>query len=133
MSRVIKFRAWNGDAMEYGGFYIHATGKIRPETNLTRVKEGSHVMQFTGLHDRNGKEIYESDIVKVYFTDYFSNECFTVDDGDVETIFKMKFVDGGWTLETSDGCRAWAYDPCLLDYDIEVIGNIHENPELMEG
>lgn len=60
--REIKFRAWNGDAMEYGGFSVHASsGQIIAAPFITRVTKDAPLMQFTGLHDKNGKEIYEGD------------------------------------------------------------------------
>jgi len=68
--REIKFRAWNGGAMEYGGFSIHATGGISGlAEGLTRITEQSPIMQYTGLKDKNGKEIYEGDIVRVDWND----------------------------------------------------------------
>ena len=72
MSREIKFRAWNGASMEInvmagflGAFYVQG---IDPEDSASMSPfntklEGVELMQFTGLHDRNGKEIYEGDIV----------------------------------------------------------------------
>lgn len=60
MSREIKFRAWNGRAMEYGGFSIHATGKIVDIVEpLTFIKEDSPIMQYTGLKDKSCRGIYE--------------------------------------------------------------------------
>ena len=81
------------------------------------------VMQFTGLHDRNGKEIYEGDIVT--YIDY---------DGNYEYSYTNKGVveydeSGAFYYFTN------RYEIGMLDMDysqIEVIGNIHENPELLQ-
>ena len=67
--------------------------------------------QYTGLKDKNGKEIYEGDIVKYVF----GNKPIRFD------------VGRYWLGETLDDLFG-----AELRYDLEVIGNIHENSELLE-
>lgn len=59
--RQIKFRAWNGTAMEYGGFSIHATGVMYSSSRLSKADADSPIMQYTGLKNK-GVDIYEGDL-----------------------------------------------------------------------
>ncbi|WP_271006695.1 YopX family protein [Listeria seeligeri] len=84
--------------------------KVRPET----------VSQFTGLTDENGKKIFEGDIVEIDVHDHL--------DGNVIK-GKVIFLEGAW-LVTDSG--SFAISLWSEINEIEVIGNIHENPELLE-
>jgi uncharacterized phage protein (TIGR01671 family) len=70
------------------------------------------LMQYTGLKDKNGVEIYEGDIVR--FLDI---------DG-VDSVTEVEFREGGF----------YPFAPDFIHWcNVEVIGNIYENPELLEG
>jgi hypothetical protein len=111
--REIKFRAWNGQAMEYGGFAIHATGKIVDMCPMFDGDEDSPVMQFTGLLDSKGVEIYEGDILKNTHPRWRKSGI---------PPFVME-----WDSDRNGWCD---YSP---KQDFEVIGNIHQNLELVES
>ena len=123
--RTIKFRAWdkwkkkmiqpnNGDFIGW-----HA---------MSNWKDCLEVMQFTGLTDKNGKEIYEGDIVDVLNKNQKYNG----------TTLIVTFEDGCFCLRTKDttefrqavGLRqniVNARNKDLEDPILEIIGNIHEN------
>lgn len=114
--REIKFRCWDklDNKIEYFTFIDMLSEVTRPS-----IHPGSldwELMQYTGLKDKNGKEIYECDIVKHTDCDIgkviFENGCFVVEER------KNKFL----CYSLSDGS-----DPYC-----EVIGNIYENPELLK-
>ena len=106
--RDIKFRAWHKNA-KY--MCCNAT------TDLLD-REWLEFMQYTGLKDENGKEIYEGDIVNIE-----DDKC---------TIEFNNYGFGAKSLEYKDFVLFGEVD--MLDtHVIEVIGNIYENPELLEG
>lgn len=110
--REIKFRAWNGKSM----FYSHNNQVNSDVTQLTcffnRLRDTAPIMQYTGLKDKNGKEIYEGDFV-LPFSDLPKNDKSII----VYEVnqFRIKGKSLYWNWEA----------------DIEVIGNIYENPELL--
>lgn len=116
--REIKFRAWDkkntqmlksseiGNLMfSYGENYDHIT------------KYEAEIMQYTGLKDKNGKEIYEGDICK-----WFSG---LNDAGKVGQIVWLD-TEMGWRFKEN----YIDYPPCIY-LNVEVIGNIYENPALL--
>jgi uncharacterized phage protein (TIGR01671 family) len=89
------------------------------------VKRGEFIlMQFTGLRDKNGKEIYEGDVIEATSENY-----------DDPIVFEVKPTEGGTYLFPEE--MANEFIPLLEDADdqecqLKVIGNIYENPELLK-
>lgn len=76
------------------------------------------LMQSTGLKDKNGKEIFEGDIVKMSKDVYSEPTYYEV----------VRHRGGAYRLESKKhGCELW-----LRHADCEVVGNVYENPELLE-
>lgn len=83
------------------------------------------VGQFTGMIDKNGKKIFEGDIVRSYDPDYPESQ---MDCG----VGQVEFYAGLWYV--SGEVHNSLYDLSTISCkELEVIGNIHDNPELLEG
>jgi len=120
VSREIKFRAWDGKKMKYEVFPTGDNSICywigNPDVELNFHDSGSFkwkIMQFTGLHDKNGKEIWEGDILKWEYWPY--------EDHVIENI----------VVEYKNGRFSVPYSECDTIDSIEVIGNIYDNPELI--
>lgn len=113
MQREIKFRVWLGDRMEIIPWNI-------ADKYQDCFQKGG-VMQYTGLKDKNGKEIYEGDIVKRY-------------DDIGEVRFDTKFENEGGTFATPGfGFYQIGETGALWHSDcLEIIGNVYENPDLLK-
>jgi uncharacterized phage protein (TIGR01671 family) len=140
MKREIKFRAKDKRAGEWCIGELHLASKV-PHIHqdiLSSIPiDSSTIGQFTGLNDKNGKEIYEGDIVEwlFFYTVHSSNGA----DGDREELLKgvIEWRQGGFIfriLENDFENAGWYSMSDLhteTQTDVEVIGNIHDNPELL--
>jgi uncharacterized phage protein (TIGR01671 family) len=133
MSRVIKFRAWEHSKK----LMIYQAGAISSYERFFRaIPIKPILMQFTGLHDKNGKEIYEGDIIKhdlglPEWTKYPFYVVFEFGS------FQMKIKDNPKTLSFVYHAFSAMENGVINSQDeyeshIEVIGNLHEHPELLK-
>lgn len=122
MSREVKFRAWDNIKKEWTLNIMEcvssSTGNIWMEPALKSHKVV--IEQYTGLKDKNGKEIYEGDIVEI------------------DKYGKFQIIWNEWACKFDfDKIGKREREEPLLSQDweekSEVIGNIHENPELLGG
>ncbi len=98
--------------------WIYCNGEFRPE-----YQERFIVLFWTGLKDKNGKEIFEEDIVKVFGYDEIFEVIFN------QTLSAFQF--GSFQIRSISKLNNLGKDDLVLN-DCEVIGNIYENPELLE-
>lgn len=122
MNRTIKFRGfYEQHWMVYWDLLFindeSDSGSSSLNTTIKEVQKGCELMQFTGLLDKNGKEIYESDIVK------FSDTWYWIVNGEIK--FDRCWFCIFYKAELSDIFLS------LSSYEVEVIWNLYENPELL--
>ena len=111
--RTLKFRVFDGKEMEH--FTLSRLYWRGEEFGDYNFPENEEVMQFTGLLDKNGKEIYEGDVMK------------TVYEGIVTVIFR---IGAFWCTGEKLNINIPVYE-FVQDGECEVIGNIYENKELI--
>jgi uncharacterized phage protein (TIGR01671 family) len=125
--REIKFRAWD----KFNQYITHDISiisllllmlfKNKPIKNHT-------LMQYTGLKDKNSKEIYESDLVIGIFGTGMQGFKSTHNQ---KRKCEIKFSpESGYYLKTIDGDFKYRFYPLISE--CEIIGNIYENPELLK-
>lgn len=120
MPRVIKFRAWDASEKEmvcWPSLYND------PDDWFISLLEGNEpddvLMQFTGLADKNGKEIYEGDVL-------------SMDSWEPKNV-QVRFIEGAFCLANGKG--EYIGDIHYINHadrpQSTVIGNIYQNPELL--
>lgn len=123
--REFKFRAWDTEKQEMAtvnfiGLNDYEVGMEDEECRRWRATYPyvCRLMQYTNLKDKNGKEIYEGDILKV-----------KLDDGDANLY--VKYVKGEYRVvnegKWEDSLYAYMYFG-----DVEIVGNIYENKDLLK-
>lgn len=124
-TREIKFRAFDDGKMlhSHNNYFNDDTTQLA--WFFGKVREDSIIMQFTGLTDKNGKDIYEGDIISErWLCEVYKN---------VEGTFMIKFHTNPKVNKTMTLKKYLAHrlNAGTSEIDNSVIGNIHENQELI--
>lgn len=126
MNRKIKFRIWD----DYDKKMIHWNELL--EKNLANIftipSYNKWLMQYTGIHDKNGKEIYEEDVVKITNK---NSKVIPIKPLIAQIVWSEEYL--AYILITTSVKDAFENLGDYIDYDIEVIGNVFDNPELLGG
>ncbi|EAG5474818.1 hypothetical protein DA457_10875 [Listeria monocytogenes] len=129
--RAIEFRAWDKEVkeMDYNPSVIEIW-QNKPINEQFRLESEEKLvwMQYTGLKDKNGKKIFEGDIVA------FSEDDFHVFNSQVEYFSEVGYPAFDIKVPSTYYFDSNVFSEVSMSglYEIEVIGNIHENPELLE-
>lgn len=143
--REIKFRAKSLDGIwEYGDLHLHCKHPYIHNLNGAKIYiDENTVGQFTGLHDKNGKEIYEGDILRksTYVEDDLTETYL-----DRDTVGVVRILPScGTTIcncivyETDDPCEEKEMKERIIERAqvigkrSEIIGNVYDNFDLLKG
>lgn len=129
--RTIKFRGKSCGFWAHGNLHIRKHDEFgdcayiigfTQNPSSTTIVDINTIGQFTGLHDKNGKEIYEGDIIKssrgtIHYIVYDNDlACFKAVVARYNPLGEYSTLSKGW----------------IVNFNKEVIGNIHDNPELLK-
>ena len=130
--REILFRGKRVDNGEWVfGDLLHNCDCVKIRENETKINHVARsfpvlpktIGQYTGLTDKNGTRIFEGDIVKQEFSKFRQS-----------TNGICEFHDGSFGLKIKDlGIEKFLPFACICNATYKVIGNIHDNPELLKG
>ena len=136
--RELKFRAWIKNyncyadvlGFEQGRLFVQFQSGERSQNRLYVPIEDCILEQYTGLKDKNGKEIYEGDIVDVIFPTKLRG----VKEHQI-WVCRFGVKRAGFVLNRETNARIFSLTFCEINAKnlaVEVIGNVHENSDLLE-
>lgn len=129
--RYIKFRAWDKQYKKIVNVTMLNFGsdELDHDDNFGEPKSIEHfeLMQYTGLKDKNGKEIYEGDIAKITWAEGTYRDSAYGGALNYTELGVMQFENGQFSFFVKDSLLDEEYK----NLTVEIVGNIYENPELL--
>lgn len=117
VARIIKFRAWD---KQQGTMHVIFDSEKQTEWYLPKLRERFEIMQFTGLIDQNGTEIFDGDILVVRHLQSRHEEYWEQPNGPaIPTCVRWDVDAARWTMPRDT-------------MNFEVIGNVFEHPHLLQ-
>ena len=148
MGRVIKFRGYDEEnkTWRYGFYYKGTNGGARIASYIIAddglmyyIHSEKSIGQFTGLTDKNGVDIYEGDILSFHVDWAEQPNKEVVFDDEFHSYVLLSGIEKEWVAKGSNHYKYWTTDEDNIyllhqaeSYDCEVIGNIHQSPELLK-
>lgn len=134
MRRTIKFRAWDkvcNSMLMPDEIHLYMNGTV--SVNQVWATGDLELMQYTGLKDKHGKEIYESDVVRILYTDWPSGDYSNISVDEYKksiskigaVVWDNRFNEAHYVIDFGEDYQD-SINPGTHG-EIEVIGNIYEN------
>lgn len=124
-----RFLSWNELESE---IQVYSPGESGQMHAWLSCNDDIIIVWSTGLLDKNGTESCGHDIARITFDEFYSNPQFCIEEGE-SVVGVVKEIDFAWAVELPGKSYVYFSEIVNGEMDFEVIGNIYENPELLDA